>query len=157
MKTGALKHTAKSGGKGAVVQDMLRELLRVGRSVRFKVASGSMRPALLENDEVTVEGTRGAIACGDIVVYRKSGKMTVHRVVMKLGGRVITKGDALYRMDRPIAAEKIMGKVIEIRRKKGRNAGRIDMRVPSRVMMGKICALISLLKASRSLFRCIPG
>lgn len=122
---------------GPAVAAILREsLTREGRRAVLTVSSGSMEPSLLEGDRVTIERAEPAdLRHGDIVVFESPlAGLVVHRVVWfvpPFGGprAVYTKGDALAYLDSPMAAEAIVGKVVEVEGRRGRRRiGRIEAR-----------------------------
>ena len=95
-----------------------------------KVISDSMRPLMREGDQVLVESTRqDAVHFGDIVVFERTGQLTVHRVIGKrVVGRqmnIIEKGDATLQPSL-VPAVSIIGKVLVVRKSGG------DIHVASR-------------------------
>ena len=80
------------------------------------ITSGSMWPVLKENDLVLMQGATGSdVAVGDIIVFRNPKGFTIHRLIEKADGKLITKGDANSVEDSPIGGEDVIGKVVVIR------------------------------------------
>ncbi len=76
------------------------------------VSSGSMRPALKPADLVIIYKTKD-YRPKDIILFSKSGKLILHRLVNCTAGRCITKGDANPSADKSLVArQQIIGKVI---------------------------------------------
>lgn len=88
----------------------------------LRVASSSMHPRLEEGDEVEIERvSHRRLMPGDIVVFSTSDAgLVVHRLIwgdpLGRSGRIITKGDALGYLDRAIAPERVLGRVVVIKR-----------------------------------------
>jgi signal peptidase len=81
------------------------------------VASGSMVPTLRQGDLTFIASTPArTIGIGDIIQYRMSDMMVIHRVIDKYetGGTLwfITKGDANNVPDDPVSENQVTGKLI---------------------------------------------
>lgn len=79
------------------------------------ITSGSMWPALREGSLVFVQGVaRDDIQVDDIVVYQNEGGrgFTIHRVVRMDHDKIVTKGDANFAEDKPVAYERIVGRAL---------------------------------------------
>lgn len=103
------------------------------------ITSGSMWPALKTNDLILMKGINGNDAeIGQIIVYqnvsqgftptpkfgvtsRSEGGFTIHRLVRKENGKLITKGDANAVEDSAIEAKDVIGRVVYL----GKNPLRI--------------------------------
>jgi hypothetical protein len=101
--------------------DLSREALRAllaGERFRLRVAGVSMRPILLEGDEVVAERTAGPDwHLGDILVIDLPGAgLVVHRVLWTSGTAIRTRGDGSGRMDAPVALERVLGRIVQVRR-----------------------------------------
>jgi len=79
----------------------------------FNVATGSMEPAISQNDIIVVEKT-DEFAVGDIVTFEKDGNFITHRIVLITGDLITTKGDANNTSDVSIKKDLIIGKVTKI-------------------------------------------
>lgn len=99
--------------------DLWREGLKRGNRIRFRVASGSMYPALVQGDSVLVKGfpPLSYPRLGDIVLFYIGETWVVHRVVGRefTGGQISywQKGDAEYRATL-MPASAVAGRVIGI-------------------------------------------
>ena len=92
-----------------------------GLSIRFRAAGGSMYPAILDGDVLTVSPVEaGAIAHGDVLLYLKGDRILAHRVVdvtVRDGEvRFDLRGDANGECDEPVAAAQVIGRVDAIER-----------------------------------------
>jgi signal peptidase I len=86
------------------------------------ITSGSMWPELKEGDLIFIEGVaREELAVEDVVVYRNhgGGTFTIHRIVELREDELVTKGDANFNRDNPIAYEDVVGRAVTV---KGRYA-----------------------------------
>jgi signal peptidase I len=76
------------------------------------VASSSMEPALKPGDKITIEPVNpDDIVPGMVIVYRKNGRMIVHRVIKKNENNLVTAGDNLRKYDKPVHISQVLGKV----------------------------------------------
>jgi len=77
--------------------------------MRFRPWGDSMSPFLRRGDVVTiVPGKRCHL--GDIVLVSRDESLLLHRVVAKKPGEIITKGDALSSLDRPVPLHYLLGR-----------------------------------------------
>lgn len=128
-------HIAQPAGAGSpggglpvdihpIVDGMLREVLDGGAGrATLRVASSSMSPCLEQGDAIEIEQVRpNRLRAGDIVVFRsEEAGLVVHRLIWRdnpLGrpSRIYTKGDALARPDRSVTIDRVLGRVVSIRR-----------------------------------------
>jgi signal peptidase I len=102
--------------------DLSTDLLRRGKSVRFRAPGQSMHPTIKPNETITVKPVvPSAIEVGDIILYDWEEGVIAHRVVRIEGGdsdvpRFILRGDASTACDAPVAVEQILGKVVSVER-----------------------------------------
>ncbi|MHB1390975.1 MAG: signal peptidase I [Thermoleophilia bacterium] len=105
-----------------------RESLARGQAIRFRVASGSMRPALVQGDIVVVRrySPPAAPRVGDIVLFYFGERWIVHRIVGKtdVDGRLFfwQKGDDEHHSVMTPAAA-VAGRVVAIEG----DGGRVDL------------------------------
>jgi signal peptidase I len=97
-------------------------LLEQGICVQFHAEGTSMRPAIEDGDTITVGPVdASAIRLGDIVLYRHLDRPIAHRVadIYISGGGVVVvpRGDAKASADEPVESERILGKVIAVKRR----------------------------------------
>ena len=94
--------------------ELCSALLSGGRSVRFRVNGESMRPNLLDGDDVTVAPAEvSELRCGDVVLTHGQAGLKAHRVAQVSGvtGHIITRGDAGQENDAP--TQEVLGKILE--------------------------------------------
>lgn len=81
------------------------------------ITSGSMWPALKEGDLIFIQGTDATkLSAGDIIVYRNrvNNTFTIHRIIKVNEGSFITKGDANFNEDAPVAHSDVVGKTLQL-------------------------------------------
>jgi hypothetical protein len=65
-----------------LLAELCEDLLRQGKSVRFRAPGRSMYPTIKEDEVITVEPVEAfSIKIGDIILYRQGMSMVAHRVV----------------------------------------------------------------------------
>jgi signal peptidase I len=111
--------------------ELVREALSRGLSLRFKVYGESMHPFIRHGDVLLIEPVGAAqLYIGDIIFYRDPhGTYFVHRLIKRNGSaNLVTKGDNLGYYDTPFPAEQVMGRVAQIegRNKRMKLTGRIS-------------------------------
>lgn len=102
--------------------ELLQEGLEKGNDLRFRALGSSMFPSIRSGDVITVKPVESAAICvGDVVFYRRDGRVYAHRFIGKKrvnGGLLfITRGDHLPFSDPPIGTFQILGKVVVIERR----------------------------------------
>ncbi len=77
------------------------------------VSGNSMWPALKQGDMVFLEGVSSVdeLKLRDIIAFRHTRGMAIHRIVSIEGGEITTRGDANFREDPPVTIEDVIGKV----------------------------------------------
>jgi signal peptidase I len=94
------------------------DLLRHGKSVRFRAPGRSMFPTIREGDAITVTPIApDSVRRGDIILYRVKCGVVAHRLIRiernKEGSfRFLFRSDTWGRWDEPVLAEQILGKVV---------------------------------------------
>jgi len=79
------------------------------------ITSGSMWPVLKVNDLILVKGLSGKDAqIGQIIIYQNPKGFTIHRLVRKQNGMLITKGDANNVEDAPVKEADVVGRTVSI-------------------------------------------
>ncbi len=82
------------------------------------ITSGSMWPVLQTNDLILMKGISGSQAqVGQIIVYKNAGGFTIHRLIRRENGKLITKGDANDIEDKPVAESEVVGRAVYIKNK----------------------------------------
>ncbi len=127
------------------------EALRSRGVLKLRAAGVSMLPTLWPGDLLTVEclGAEEAEP-GEIVLYMRSDRFFVHRIVSKNLGQdnasLITRGDCMSADDPPIGSSELLGKVTAIQRS--------DSIFPPARRLSLTRRLLAYLFCHWSLFRC---
>jgi signal peptidase I len=120
-----------------LLTDLSTELLRQGKSIRFRAPGRSMYPTIKENEVITVEPIEpSSINIGDIILYRQERSVVAHRVARIITAELLppclldaepppndTRHSFLLRSDtwgkealRPVTDAQILGKVVRVER-----------------------------------------
>ena len=108
--------------RSSVLSALSSEILGKGHRLRFQAHGWSMTPFVRDGDVLEVMPASGMeLQPGDVVFRRTStGGMVAHRLITRRrcdGQEILfTKGDAARRLDAPVSAEDIVGKVVAIER-----------------------------------------
>jgi len=79
------------------------------------ITSGSMWPTLKANDLIFMKGINGNEAeVGQIIIFKNPKGFTIHRLVRKQNGLLITRGDANNIDDKPIKPEDVIGRAVYV-------------------------------------------
>ena len=102
----------------AIKCDLAGEVLRTSGRLRLKVTGWSMLPTVRPGDALTIDqATIDCISSGDIVLFRRDGRLFVHRVIQKSDNAgLITQGDGMPHSDPPVSSGEVLGKVSSIMR-----------------------------------------
>ena len=84
----------------------------------FSVRTGSMEPAISQNDIIVVKRTND-YKIDDIVTFKSDDDYITHRIVTKIGNKIVTKGDANNARDVAIEEKDIIGEVVKVFKKAG--------------------------------------
>ena len=118
--------------------DLCEEVLRQGKSVRFRAPGRSMYPTIREDEAITVEPIEPSlISVGDIILYRQDKSVVAHRVVRIHSTRpetplpcvresrplslaacpsFVTRDDTWGKEEALVSGEQILGKVVSVER-----------------------------------------
>lgn len=101
--------------------ELAAEVLRSSGTLRLRTMGASMLPAVWPGDTLTVSSHDASEALpGDIVLFRREGKLVAHRVVKRTGSstgiRWVTRGDRLADNDAPVSTHELLGRVTTIER-----------------------------------------
>ena len=107
------------------------------------VLSGSMEPELSVDDVIIVRRS-GEYRVGDVVVYSRTGRPVVHRIIKMDGSTVVTQGDANNAADEPISPSDITGKVVAHIPKAGVVVGFLQSPVGVLIVLGAALLLLEL-------------
>lgn len=103
----------------AIGCQLVGETLTLSGIARVRVFGTSMFPAVLPGDVLIVHRKgMGQILPGDIVVFKCDDRLFAHRVVGLTDQNgapcVVTSGDSLREVDRPVFAHELLGRVTSI-------------------------------------------
>jgi hypothetical protein len=134
--------------------ELATESLRLSGILRLKVSGWSMLPTIWPGDTLVISRLDDReLFSGEIALYRREGRLIVHRVLSKSTGsihQVLTRGDAMLQRDHPVSDKDLLGKVDFILR----NGRKIE---PSRNLRLTQCAVAGLAQRSEVGARVIVG
>lgn len=94
-----------------------------GDTSTCKLSGFSMAPLLQHGDTLLIEHRPGKVRIGDVIIFKASEKLLVHRVIHKKrtkdGEFILAKGDQSRVIDQPITPGQVIGKVLEVRGSSG--------------------------------------
>jgi hypothetical protein len=132
-----------------VLRDMWREVCERGKTVRFKMISGSMSPMIEVDDIVTVSHAEpSALRIGDVIAFMDNRNIIVHRIVdvKRSEGKYHFrhKGDAGVASGM-IAMENVIGRVTIVE-KEGRDIhlGSLRYRITGKILGWRLKTVYSL-------------
>ena len=106
------------------LEELLSAMMAAGKPVRFTARGHSMHPLVRDGDVLTVESPgKALLPVGSIVAchHPRNGTLIIHRIIAcdsgARGSTYVVRGDNLPRPDGRIAADRIVGRVICVRRK----------------------------------------
>jgi hypothetical protein len=73
----------------------------------------SMLPTIAPGQQVVVECGRDPVV-GDVVVFRRDDRVTVHRLTARAGNSLLTWGDANWLPDEPVDSSDVVGVVPDV-------------------------------------------
>lgn len=101
----------------AVCCDLVSDVVRISGEVTLKLMGTSMLPVIWPGDLVTVRPCDvSELAVGQIILYRREGILTAHRIVRVRREHLILRGDSLDRCDPPVEMDQVVGCVCSVRR-----------------------------------------
>jgi signal peptidase I len=102
--------------------ELSAEVLRAGKTLRFRARGASMAPLVRDGDVLLVQpvGMR-SVRVGDVVLCSSApGRIVVHRVVRRLTGPtgrcLVVQGDQIAQPDGVIPGAQVYGRVVSIER-----------------------------------------
>jgi len=105
------------------------EILRTIGQARLPVTGISMLPVMWPGDLLEIERRDPAtMQRGDVVVFRRDGRLVVHRVLRNVGNQLLTRGDHLTRPDAPVPHSEVLGCVLAVERGSRRLDPRLTVR-----------------------------
>ena len=96
-----------------VAAPCILDVLARDGSAWVRESSESMGPLMRAGDRLRLVAA-ARVAAGDVIAYHRGGDIVVHRVITSRGTVVITKGDALFRRDEPVALDTVVGRVATV-------------------------------------------
>ncbi len=134
------------GGNLKNIKDFSEYLLDEGFNVRINTRGHSMFPVVLTEDRVVVSRQKNP-AIGNIIVFKKNDEIVCHRLVRIFeedGIRYFqTRGDASLCTDEPITADRIVGSVIRIDRRKVSSLRRGLLLMQPLLRLGRLNAFVT--------------
>lgn len=95
---------------------LIRDAVRAGGELWVAGSGQSMHPTVRHADLVLVAPLRRGARRGDIVLVPLGPRLMLHRVALLEADRIITRGDARDRNDRPVPKEEIVALAVAVRR-----------------------------------------
>lgn len=93
-----------------VAEGWIRDALRLDPAGAQLTVSGTcMEPSLKEGRRITVKAFDGVVRVGDVVLLRTAAGLRLHRVLLRLGDRIRTKGDLGRYLDPASSSSDIVG------------------------------------------------
>lgn len=106
--------------QGAIIEAALGIWGEMGKQRLIPITGRSMLPLIRDSDHVLVMHGSVGIRRGDVVVFRRKGKLFAHRALSIYesndGITFITKGDNVLQFDPPFGSNEVIGRVIGIKR-----------------------------------------
>ncbi len=87
----------------------------------FSVKTGSMAPAIEQNDVILVRALKDEefYEVDDIITYKENKNYITHRIISVRGHDIVTQGDANNAKDSSITDDMVIGKVVKIYKNMG--------------------------------------
>jgi hypothetical protein len=136
------------------LKDLSEDLLTDGYQVRIRASGLSMFPFISTGDRITISPPKD-LTIGDIIVFNRGGQMVAHKLVRvfeKDGIRYYrTRGYSSFRLDQPVTAGEILGKVTGIERARLSFARRVLLFIFPAMRFGRLnSVLVSALTRIRN-------
>ena len=101
---------------------LVAQAVRAFGRVHVRALGGSMAPAIRPRDILVVAGCNVSdLEPADVVMFSREGRLFAHRLVeLRVGpaGRLlVTRGDALWSSDAPVAAADLLGRIVAVGRR----------------------------------------
>jgi signal peptidase I len=104
--------------RSAIVCELVADVISSFGEVSLRVTGASMMPAVWPGDVVKVcRCNRAELEPGQILLYRRSGRLVAHRIVRAEGDLLITRGDAVPNEDPPVREADVLGRLVRIQRR----------------------------------------
>jgi signal peptidase I len=116
--------------------DLVADVARASGRVQLEVNGFSMVPALWPGDLLTVRNCCPyELAPNSLIVFQQDQQLIVHRLIRRVGDQIVTRGDARRRLDKPVEAGQIVGRVESVMR----NGRPVDFRNSLRQQLVSVC------------------
>ena len=93
--------------------ELVADALRADHSVRIRVTGTSMLPAIWPGAIIQVARVSEA-SIGDVLLFRRGGRLFAHRAVDRRNGLLVTRGDSIRDCDPPVSSDQLLGRVAAI-------------------------------------------
>ena len=105
-------------GCAASKNELAAEAVRSFGALRLRVTGSSMLPAIRPGDILLIRhcGMDEPVV-GDVVLFTRERRLFAHRVVARLGARLVTQGDGVPQPDPRVDARELLGKVTHVLRR----------------------------------------
>jgi hypothetical protein len=124
--------------------DLVKDALRAHGMFRMVALGASMAPAILHGEELVFEPVAlDRVQTGDVLLayYSSQPRFCIHRVVGRVGGAVLTKGDSLDVLDEPVQSPELLGRL----RRLQQGSRAVDVARPHQRAVAVVLARLSLL------------
>jgi signal peptidase I len=92
--------------------DLVADVARISGKVQVRVAGTSMVPTLWPGDVVVVRRCEPSeLLPNSVVMFRRSGGLVVHRLILRTADQVTARGDAHSCLDEPVTLSDVIGRV----------------------------------------------
>jgi signal peptidase len=123
--------------------ELAGEVLSSSGRLRLRVTGWSMLPAIFPGDTLVIEPARSeGVTKGDIVLFRRDGRLFAHRVSGKSGSasdfQIVTQGDGMANPDPPVSSSQLLGKVSFV----VRDGRCLELAQTQRLSMRAVAALV---------------
>jgi signal peptidase I len=94
---------------------LVADVVRGFGEVRLMVTGSSMVPAIWPGDVIIVHSIdKMNLQVGQVILYRREGRLVAHRITRVHGDLLITQGDTLQHEDPPVRGTDIVGPVVSL-------------------------------------------
>jgi hypothetical protein len=122
---------------------LVRGQVPPGEHVTLPLRSGSMLPSLPVGSSLVIRSQAGSrCAVGDVVVFKREGRLVAHRLLLAWGRGYVERGDGVSSAGH-VRADAILGRVVTVRRPDGRT---LDLDTSAARRAGRRAAAASLLR-----------
>ena len=102
-------------------QIKFEEVLEKDNELFFTNVGYSMYPLIRQREDILHIVKKGTYKKGDIILYKSDiDHYVLHRILKIKKDKIITAGDHNYRKDQPITKEQVLGKLVSIKKKDGK-------------------------------------